>query len=147
MGGSCSIDLYVSTERITGQPRALTLLALGPPQLLYRVLLVNWCANPTPRAKPWVQFAYYLCPAVWQFSNHGLEAVSDIRHYDRRLAAARSILDTDRQVLKTNRNRIREFLKYIQAEGHGYVKTAISFERQKSLPFFGRRQDDSFLTK
>jgi len=45
------------------------------------------------------------------------QLVSDIHHYDRRLAAALSILDRDKRILENNRKKIKEFLEYIQAEG------------------------------
>jgi integrase/recombinase XerD len=45
------------------------------------------------------------------------QLVSDIHHYDRRLTAAISILDGDKEVLEKNRKKIKEFLEYIRAEG------------------------------
>lgn len=41
----------------------------------------------------------------------------DIHHYDQRLTAATRNLDNDKQVLETNRKKIRQFLEYIRAEG------------------------------
>jgi site-specific recombinase XerD/ribosomal protein L40E len=45
------------------------------------------------------------------------QLVSDIHHYDRRLTAALSILDGDKEVLESNRKKIKQFLEYIRAEG------------------------------
>jgi site-specific recombinase XerD len=45
------------------------------------------------------------------------QLVSDIHHYDRRLTAALSILDGDKEVLESNRKKIEQFLEYIRAEG------------------------------
>jgi integrase/ribosomal protein L40E len=45
------------------------------------------------------------------------QLVFGIHHYDRRLAAALSILDRDRAILESNRKKVKEFLEYIQAEG------------------------------
>lgn len=42
---------------------------------------------------------------------------SDIHHYDQRLTAALSNLENDKQVLDSNRRKIKQFLEYIQAEG------------------------------
>jgi site-specific recombinase XerD len=45
------------------------------------------------------------------------QIVSDIHHYDQRFTAALSNLEHDKNVLDTNRKKIKQFLEYIRAEG------------------------------
>ena len=45
------------------------------------------------------------------------QLASDIHHYDQRLTAALSNLENDKNVLETNRKKIKQFLEYIRAEG------------------------------
>jgi integrase/recombinase XerD len=45
------------------------------------------------------------------------QLISDIHHYDQRLTAALRNLENDKQVLDTNRKKIKQFLEYIRAEG------------------------------
>ena len=45
------------------------------------------------------------------------QLASDIHHYDQRLTAALANLENDKNVLDTNRKKIKNFLEYIRAEG------------------------------
>jgi len=61
-----------------------------------------------------------------------VQPVSDIHHYDQRLAVALSNLERDRKVLESNRKKIKQFLEYIRAEG-------LSIPRQVSYVYVLRK--------
>jgi hypothetical protein len=45
------------------------------------------------------------------------QLITDIHHYDQRLAVALTNLEQDKKVLESNRKKIKQFLEYIHAEG------------------------------
>lgn len=70
------------------------------------------------------------------------QLVSDIHHYDRRLTAALSILDGDKEVLEKNRKKIKEFLEYIRAEGLSTPRQVRYVYVLRKVKAIGRRPDD-----